>query len=140
MAKTVGAILGDIYDAWRAHDLDWLASYLPDDFCHVVHIPESVHPLGGARKGKRQAIERWAVLLARYEILRYDTDDIIIERNRAAVEIPMHYRDRETGTVLETTKANFWTMEDGWPVKLTEYYDLAELQNFFAPVVPTAQA
>jgi hypothetical protein len=31
-------------------------------------------------------------------------------------------------------------MEDGWPVKLTEYYDLAELQNFFAPVVPTAQA
>jgi ketosteroid isomerase-like protein len=140
MAKTVGAILGDIYDAWRAQDLDWLASYLPDDFCHVVHVPESVHPLGGARKGKRLAIERWAVMLARYEILRYDTDDIIIERNRAAVEIPMHYRDRETGTVLETTKANFWTMEDGWPVKLTEYYDLAELQKFFAPVIPTAQA
>jgi ketosteroid isomerase-like protein len=140
MAKTVGAILGDIYDAWRAHDLDWLASYLPDDFCHVVHVPESVHPLGGARKGKRLAIERWAVMLARYEILRYDTNDIIIERNRAAVEIPMHYRDRETGTVLETTKANFWTMEDGWPVKLTEYYDLAELQKFFAPVIPTAQA
>ena len=60
MAKTVGAILGDIYDAWRAHDLDWLASYLPDDFCHVVHVPQSVHPLGGARKGKRLAIERWA--------------------------------------------------------------------------------
>jgi ketosteroid isomerase-like protein len=140
MAKTVGAILGDIYDAWRAQDLDWLASYLPDDFCHVVHVPESVHPLGGARKGKRLAIERWAVMLARYEILRYDTDDIIIERNRAAVEIPMHYRDRETGTVLETTKANFWTMEDGWPVKLTEYYDLAELQKFFGPVIPTAQA
>jgi ketosteroid isomerase-like protein len=140
MAKTVGAILGDIYDAWRAQDLDWLASYLPDDFCHVVHVPESVHPLGGARKGKRLAIERWAMMLARYEILRYDTHDIIIERNRAAVEIPMHYRDRETGTVLETTKANFWTMEDGWPVKLTEYYDLAELQKFFGPVIPTAQA
>jgi ketosteroid isomerase-like protein len=140
MVKTVGAILGDIYDAWRAHDLDWLASYLPDDFCHVMHIPESVHPLGGARKGKRLVIERWAVLLARYEILRYDTSDIIIERNRAAVEIPMHCRDRERGTVLETTKANFWTLEDGWPVKLTEYYDVAELQSFFAPATPTAQA
>jgi hypothetical protein len=23
-------ILGDIYDAWRAQDLEWLASYLPD--------------------------------------------------------------------------------------------------------------
>jgi ketosteroid isomerase-like protein len=97
-------------------------------------------PLGGARKGKREAIERWAVLLARYEILRYETDDIIIERNRAAVEIPMHYRDRETGTVLETTKANFWTMEDGWPVRLTEYYDLRGAPELLRPRVPTAQA
>jgi ketosteroid isomerase-like protein len=56
------------------------------------------------------------------------------------VEIPFHYRHRGTGTVLETTKANFWTLEDGWPVRLTEYYDVAELQAFFGPVVPHAQA
>lgn len=140
MAKTVGAILGDIYDAWRAQDLDWLASYLPDDFCHVMHIPTSVHPLGGTRKGKRLAIQRWAQIVERYEILRFDTSDLIIERDRAAAEIPMHYRDRQTGTVLKTTTANFWRMEDGWPVKLTEYYDVAQLQTFFGPVVPHAQA
>ena len=29
MAKTVRAILGGIYDAWRAQNLDWLATYLP---------------------------------------------------------------------------------------------------------------
>jgi hypothetical protein len=39
-----------------------------------------------------------------------------VEKNRAAVEIPFHYRHRGTGTVLETTKANFWTLEDSWPV------------------------
>ncbi len=38
MAKTE-TILGDIYDAWRAQDLEWLASYLPDDFSHTVYIP-----------------------------------------------------------------------------------------------------
>jgi hypothetical protein len=53
MTKTAGAILGDIYDAWRAQDLEWLASYLPDDFCHVIHVPTTTHPLGGARNGKR---------------------------------------------------------------------------------------
>jgi hypothetical protein len=93
MAKTVGAILGDIYDAWRAQDVDWLASYLPDDFCHVIHIPTTIH-----------------------------------------------HRHRGTGTVLETTKANFWTLEDGWPVRLTEYYDVTDLQAFFGPVAPHAQA
>jgi hypothetical protein len=30
MTKTE-TIIGDIYDASRAEDLDWLASYLPDD-------------------------------------------------------------------------------------------------------------
>jgi len=140
MAKTAGAILSDIYDAWRAQDLDWLASYLPDDFCHVMHIPTSVDPLGGARNGKAHAIERWAVLLARFEILRYDTTKLIVDRNRAAVEIPLHYRNRETGGDLETTKANFWMLEDGWPVKLTEYYDVAALQTFFGPVFPDAEA
>ena len=49
MAKTVRAILGDIYDAWRAQNLDWMATYLPDDFCHVIHIPSDLHPLGGAK-------------------------------------------------------------------------------------------
>ena len=29
MAKTVRAILGDIYDACRAQNLDWMATYLP---------------------------------------------------------------------------------------------------------------
>jgi len=140
MVKTTGTILGDIYDAWRAHDLEWLASYLPDDFCHVIHIPLTIHPWGGIRRGKKLALERWHLILEQYEILRFDTSDLMMERNRAAVEIPMYYRHRETGTPLETVKANFWTIEEGWPVKLTEYYDIAQLQAFFGSVAPRAEA
>ena len=44
MAKTVQAILGDIYDAWRAQNLDWLATYLPDDFCHVIPFQSTSTP------------------------------------------------------------------------------------------------
>jgi SnoaL-like domain len=137
MSKATGAVLADIYDAWRAHDLEWLASYLPDDFCHVIHVPITIHPLGGPRQGKKVAIERWRQILERYEILRFDTSDLMIEKNRAAVEIPFHYRHKETGARLATTKANFL---EGWPVKLTEYYDVTHLQAFFGPVVPYAQA
>ena len=54
MAKTVQAILGDIYDAWRAQNLDWLATYLPDDFCHVIQIPVDLHPLGGPAAVRRR--------------------------------------------------------------------------------------
>ena len=140
MVKATGTILGDIYDAWRAQDLEWLASYLPDDFCHVVHIPTEIHPLGGPCYGKKAALERLRLITVEFDVLRFDTSDLMMERNRAAVEIPMYYRHRETGTPLETVKANFWTIEEGWPVKLTEYYDIAQLQAFFGSVAPRAEA
>ena len=46
MTKTE-SIIGDIYDAWRAQDVDRLASYLPDDFSHMIYIPKEVHPPEG---------------------------------------------------------------------------------------------
>ena len=37
-----------------------MAIYRPDDFCHVIHIPVHLHPLGGTRCGKKEALERFA--------------------------------------------------------------------------------
>ena len=129
MTKTE-TIVCEIYDAWRAQDLDWLASYLPDDFCHVIHIPTEVHPLGGISRGKAPSIARMGVIADDFDFLRFDTSGLIIQKDRAGVEIPIRYRHRETGTALETTIANFWAFEYGWPVKLTEYHDLDRLQAF----------
>jgi len=56
----------------------------------------------------------------------------LIERNRAAVEVPIRYRHRETGALFESTKSNFWTLEDGWPVKLT--HAIARIQAFASAV------
>jgi ketosteroid isomerase-like protein len=106
----------------------------------VIQIPITIHPLVGARNGKKVALERGHLILERYEIEHSDTSDLMIDKNRAAVEIPLRYRHRETGAPLETVKANFWTLEEGRPMKLTEYYDDGHLQSVFGPVVPRAQA
>jgi ketosteroid isomerase-like protein len=123
-------IVCEIYDAWRAQDLEWLASYLPDDFCHIIHIPSEIHPFGGTSRGKAAAIARLGVIADDFEILQFDTQGLIVQEARAGVEIPVRYRHRETGVALETTIANFWTFEDGWPVRLTEYHDLVRIQEF----------
>ena len=122
------AILGDIYDAWRKQNFDWLGSYLLDDLCHAIHIPVELHPLGGTRRGKKEAVSNWNC--ATMSCKR--ASDLLIERNRAAVEVPIRYRHRETGAPFESTKSNFWTLEDGWPVKLTEYH--ARVQAFVRAV------
>jgi ketosteroid isomerase-like protein len=132
-------IVGEIYDAWRAQDLEWPASYLPDDFCHIIHIPQDIHPLGGTCRGKAAAIARLGVIADDFEFLQFDTSGLIVHADQAGAEIPIRYRHRETGTALETTIVNFWTFEDGWPIKLAEYHDIERIQAFskhIAEVLP----
>jgi len=124
------SIIGEIYDAWRAQDIAWLASYLPDDFCHAIHAPSDFHPLGGIARGKAASIERLGVIADDFDVVQFDTSGLIAQKDLVAVEIPIHYLHRETGTALETTIANFWTLEDGWPVSLSEYHDLGRIQEF----------
>ena len=129
MAKTEN-IIADIYDAWRGQDMDWLASYLPEDFCHVMHIPQDIHPLGGVSEGKAASIERFRLIAVQFDVLRFDTSDLMIQKNRAAAEIPVRYRHRDTGAQLETMIGNFWTFEEGWPVRLVEYHDVSRIKAF----------
>lgn len=121
-------ILGDIYDAWRAQDLDWLASYLPNDFAHIINVPASLGPTAGSCYGKKAVIDHWHAVMADFEFLMFDTSGTA--RNRAATEIPFRYRHRASGKLFELIKGTFWTLKDGWPIRLTEYYDLAYIQSF----------
>ena len=88
--------------------------------------------MGGTRRGKKEALERLQLIVEQIDFVVFDTRELLIEKNRAAVEVPIHYRHRESGAPFESTKANFWTLEDGWPVKLTEYHDIARVQAFVA--------
>ena len=88
MTKTE-TIISDIYDAWRAQDLDWLASYLPDDFSHMIYIPTEVHPLGGLCRGKEAALERLELIAVQFDCLHFDTSDLMIRKERAGLEIPL---------------------------------------------------
>jgi ketosteroid isomerase-like protein len=67
-----------------------------------------------------------------FDFVHFDTSEQLIEKNRAAVEVSTRYHHRETGAPFESTKANLWTLEDRWPVKLTEYHDIARVHAFVA--------
>lgn len=131
MTKTE-TIISDIYDAWRAQDIEWLGSYLPDDFCHMVYVRKEIHPLGGLCRGKTAVLQRFAAVAQEFDLLHYDTSDLMIRKDRAGLEIPSHYRHKSTGLHIETMVVNFWTFEDGWPIKLAEYHDIERVQAFTA--------
>ncbi len=128
MPEATASLLKDYYDAWRAQDLDWLATYLPDDFGHTMFIPHAIYTEGGELDGKRRVMERWRRYVPQCEFLRYDLSTFLVSKDRAAVEISFEYRHRKTGVLLKTTKANLWVFEAGWPVRMAEYYDLTGVE------------
>jgi ketosteroid isomerase-like protein len=130
MTFSAQSLLTDIYDAWRAHDLDLLASYLPDDFSHFINIPTEMHPLGEVRHGKAAVLERFALIFQQFDTKRLETGPIAPNSHGVAIEVQTRCRHRRSGAWLDTTKSNLWTLEDGWPVKLFEHYDLDQFRAF----------
>lgn len=130
MASEPKATLTDIYDAWLAHDLDWLASYLPADFSHSLNIPTESLSLSGKRSGKLAAINRLKEIFDNYDTQHLEPKELVLHGDRAIAEVTACCRHRASGLWLSTTKRNVWRLEDGWPVELLEFYDLDQFDDF----------
>lgn len=130
MALSAQGLLTDIYDAWRAHNLDLLATYLPDDFSHFINIPIEMHPLGEVRHGKQPVIERLGLIFQQFDTRQLEIGPIALSANSASVDVQTQCWHRQSGMLLDIGKSNFWTLEDGWPVKLFEHYDLDSFRAF----------
>jgi ketosteroid isomerase-like protein len=136
MTKPARAILTDIYDAWRAHDLDWLATYLPADFSHSVNIPQEALSAGGLRHGKGAVLLRLGEIFDGFDAQYLEPGEIRVDGARAIVTVHTKCRHRRSGKWLDTRKQHIWRLEDGWPVDLAEFYDLAQFESFMRDAGP----
>ena len=72
-------------------------------------------------------------LLADWEMIHYTTGDFIAEGERVAMLGSTGWRNRKTGRVVDTPKADFWTFRDGKIVEFHELYDTAALIGAATP-------
>lgn len=130
MSNHVRSTLIDMYDAWLAHDLDWLGSYLPADFSHSLNIPTETIDLSGTRNGKLAALSRLGEIFDSFDTQHLEPRELVFCGDKAVAEVAACCRHRASGLWLSTTKKNVWRIEDGWPVELSEFYDLDQFNAF----------
>jgi hypothetical protein len=123
-------MLVDIYNAWAAHDLDRLASYLPNDFSHHMNIPTRQIAIGGTRQGKRATIERLGQIFDGFDTQQIKPGPISVLDLGATLEVETRCLHRSSRSLLHTRKKHVWLLEDGWPVSLSEFYDLEQFTAF----------
>ncbi len=71
-------------EALNAHDADRIAACVSDDFFN-----EHTSAAGVSGRGRDAHRERLDAFLARFTDLRYDVEDLIVDRDRAAVAYTM---------------------------------------------------
>jgi hypothetical protein len=123
-------MLVEIYDAWADHDLDRLASYLPSDFTHFMNIPADQLALSGTRQGKTAAIERLGQIFDRFDTQHIEPGPISVIDLGATLDVETHCQHRSSLAWLHARKRHVWLLEDGWPVSLSEFYDLEQFAAF----------
>ena len=82
----------------RAHDLDWLASYLPSDFSHASNIPSEILSAGGARQGKAASLERLEEIFQGFDTQYLEPGEIVVSGNRAILDVETKCQHRSSGS------------------------------------------
>jgi len=105
----------------------WL-DFMADDvrvYSLAAGPPEAVFP---AAITSKQAFGRYFDgLLADWEMINYKTVEFIAEGEAVAVRGSTAWRNRKTGRIVDTPKADFWTFRNGKVVEFHEFYDTAAL-------------
>ena len=101
-----------VYDALNRADLDAVMEEAADDF--VLDFSNSIGPVKGTYRGKRQAREFWAALHEDFDELRWDPEEIIeADESTVVVVSRIRGRGRRSGVTVDALAASVSTVSDG---------------------------
>ena len=105
----------------------WLDLMVDDVRCFSLAAGAPEAEFTAAIKSKKDFERYFQGLLADWQMIHYKTDHFVAEGDNIAVRGSTAWRNRKTGKVCDTPKADFWTFRDGKVVEFHEYYDTAAL-------------
>jgi hypothetical protein len=76
------------------------------------------------------ALKRLAEIFNGFDTQYLEPSRLIMRDSLAIVEVHTRCQHHASGVWLDTRKQHVWLLEDGWPVKLQEFYDLEQFETF----------
>jgi steroid delta-isomerase-like uncharacterized protein len=130
------SVVDDVFDAFRAHDLDAFREVLADDA--VLRDPSS----GQEHKGPDAIIDAVSVVLTAIPDLQVDVETVIASGEHAAAEVVRtgtHDGEMQlpsgtvppTGREVRLPESIFFRVRDGKLVHMTTYVDRMHVMNAF---------
>jgi len=125
------AKLKHLYRQWHdskgASVKAWLDLMADDVRCYSIAAGPPEAEFTAPINSKKDFERYFKGLLDDWEMIHYTTNEFIAEGERVAVRGSTAWRNRKTGKLVDTPKADFWTFRDGKAVEFHEFYDTAAL-------------
>ena len=120
----IEACVRSIYAARQAGDCDGVMGHLCEGCAYEMMGDDGASPVPGRHEGPmvRSAME---ALVAAFPVLDLRLEGLIVDGNRAAVEVVARLRFGPTGETFDTRWASMFTFRDGRVVEVREYIDTA---------------
>jgi ketosteroid isomerase-like protein len=129
--------LREVYRAWRTSNGEdtgvWLDVMAPA--ISFRSLGASAPVIGFSRNGVSPAdVQRYFIDLARdWEMIDFEVESMIAQGDRVAVLASCSWRNRHTGKVATSLKADFFRFEDGLVAEFVELFDTANAVDAATP-------
>lgn len=116
-------------DAYQQGDNDRLAARYHDDIDWLLHAPLSLFPFAGARRGKAEVFQGFALLYQAFRPVKYEIQVVLADGDHAATLADSHMEQRSTGRMIRSRVAGFHRFQDDLLIEyrgFTDSFDAAE--------------
>ena len=94
-------------------DVERAVSYYDDEIDFIAYAPIEIFPSLGQKLGKAAMSQSLAAFRAMYDPIDYTLTSVVAEGDRVAVSLDISLPERDTGRVIKTSFANFYTLRKG---------------------------
>ncbi len=125
------ACIRSLYAARQAGDCDGVMRHLCHGCAYEMMGDDGASPVPGRHEGPmlRGAME---TLVAAFPVEALRLESILVDGDKAAVEVAARLRFGPTGEVFDTRWASVFTFRDGVVVEVREYIDTARAAQLMA--------
>jgi ketosteroid isomerase-like protein len=126
-------VLKDAYDRWADSKGD-SADHWTAIFADNIKFGSLAQGSYGAAyltayQTRDQLAQYFAGLKRDWEMIEYVTENFVAQGDRVVMLGRCSWRNRHTGKVVATPKADSWRFADGKAIEFYEYYDTAQLRD-----------
>jgi ketosteroid isomerase-like protein len=126
-------VLKDAYDRWAESKGD-SADHWTAIFADNIKFGSLAQGSYGAAylteyQSRDQLAQYFAGIKRDWEMIEYVTENFVAQGDRVVMLGRCSWRNRHTGKVVATPKADSWRFADGKAIEFYEYYDTAQLRD-----------